>query len=100
MAAKRTDREIKSQVADFPSACGSIRTALAAAVSNAGGLGGLGMWGFSAEDAERRMNFVLLGHLFFSSLRERQHEIAAPEYSHWQEPCGVQKSLNPIRICG
>src|SRR4030081_1578683 len=27
--------------------------ALAAAVSNAGGLGGLGMWGFSAEDAER-----------------------------------------------
>jgi len=29
--------------------------ALAAAVSNAGGLGGLGMWGFSAEDAERRI---------------------------------------------
>src|SRR3954449_10436681 len=28
---------------------------LAAAVSNAGGLGGLGMWGFSAEDAERRI---------------------------------------------
>src|SRR3954454_22835351 len=28
--------------------------ALAAAVSNAGGLGGLGMWGFSAEEAERR----------------------------------------------
>jgi len=29
--------------------------ALAAAVSNAGGLGGLGMWGFSAADAERRI---------------------------------------------
>jgi nitronate monooxygenase len=29
--------------------------ALAAAVSNAGGLGGLGMWGFSADDAERRI---------------------------------------------
>jgi nitronate monooxygenase len=28
---------------------------LAAAVSNAGGLGGLGMWGFSAEEAERRI---------------------------------------------
>jgi nitronate monooxygenase len=28
--------------------------ALAAAVSN-GGLGGLGMWGFSAEEAERRI---------------------------------------------
>ena len=35
---------------------GSLSTpALAAAVSNAGGLGGLGMWGFSAEDAERRI---------------------------------------------
>src|SRR5215204_2164352 len=35
---------------------GSMSTpALAAAVSNAGGLGGLGMWGFSAEDAERRI---------------------------------------------
>ena len=29
--------------------------ALAAAVSNAGGLGGLGMWGFSAEDVGRRI---------------------------------------------
>jgi hypothetical protein len=29
--------------------------ALATAVSNAGGLDGLGMWGFSAEDAERRI---------------------------------------------
>lgn len=29
--------------------------ALAAAVSNAGGLGGLGMWGFTAEEAERRI---------------------------------------------
>jgi len=29
--------------------------ALAAAVSNAGGLGGLGMWGFSAEEAEQRI---------------------------------------------
>ena len=29
--------------------------ALAVAVSNAGGLGGLGMWGFSAEEAERRI---------------------------------------------
>src|SRR5215475_11076259 len=29
--------------------------ALAAAVSNAGGLGGLGLWGLSAEDAGRRI---------------------------------------------
>ncbi len=35
---------------------GSVASpALAAAVSNAGGLGGLGMWGLSAEDAERRI---------------------------------------------
>ena len=35
---------------------GNITTpTLAAEVSNAGGLGGLGMWGFSAEDAERRI---------------------------------------------
>jgi NAD(P)H-dependent flavin oxidoreductase YrpB (nitropropane dioxygenase family) len=35
---------------------GRISTpALAAAVSNAGGLGALGMWGFSAEEAERRI---------------------------------------------
>ena len=35
---------------------GEITTpSLAAAVSDAGGLGGLGMWGFSAEDAERRV---------------------------------------------
>ena len=34
---------------------GLTTPALAAAVSNAGGLGGLGMWGFSAEDAGRRI---------------------------------------------
>jgi nitronate monooxygenase len=35
---------------------GTITTpALAAAVSNAGGLGALGMWGFSAEDTKRRI---------------------------------------------
>jgi hypothetical protein len=35
---------------------GSATTlALEASVSNAGGLGGLGMWGYSAEDVERRV---------------------------------------------
>jgi len=34
---------------------GLVTPALAAAVSNAGGLGGLGLWGFSAEAAERRI---------------------------------------------
>jgi nitronate monooxygenase len=32
--------------------------ALAAAVSNAGGLDGLGMWGLSADDAARRIEHV------------------------------------------
>jgi nitronate monooxygenase len=36
---------------------GSASTpALAAAVSNAGGLGGLGMWGRSVAEAERRIS--------------------------------------------
>ena len=40
----------------FQAPMGSLSTpALAAAVSNAGGLGGLGMWGLSAEDAARRI---------------------------------------------
>ncbi|MEM7171478.1 MAG: nitronate monooxygenase [Pseudomonadota bacterium] len=40
----------------FQAPMGEFTTpALAAAVSNAGGLGGLGMWGFSAEEAERRI---------------------------------------------
>jgi len=44
----------ESQVAHPAGTYGSITTpALAAVVSNAGGLGALSMWGFSAEDAER-----------------------------------------------
>jgi nitronate monooxygenase len=40
----------------FQAPMGSMSTpALAAAVSSAGGLGGLGMWGYSAEAAERRI---------------------------------------------
>lgn len=40
----------------FQAPMGDITTpSLAAAVADEGGLGGLGMWGFSAEDAERRI---------------------------------------------
>ncbi|MGI9366506.1 MAG: NAD(P)H-dependent flavin oxidoreductase, partial [Rhizobiaceae bacterium] len=40
----------------FQSPMGSISTpGLAAAVADHGGVGGLGMWGFSAEDAQRRI---------------------------------------------
>jgi nitronate monooxygenase len=40
----------------FQAPMGEFSTpALAAAVANSGGLGGLGMWGYSASEAERRM---------------------------------------------
>jgi nitronate monooxygenase len=50
--------------------------ALAAAVSNAGGLGGLGMWGFSAEDAERRI----------AGFRQQSGGSLNVNYPLWQEP--------------
>jgi nitronate monooxygenase len=50
--------------------------ALAAAVSNAGGLGGLGMWGFSAEDAERRI----------AGFRQQSGGSLNVNYPIWPEP--------------
>src|SRR5215510_1881310 len=50
--------------------------ALAAAVSNAGGLGGLGMWGFSAEDAERRI----------ACFRQQSSGSLNVNYPLWPEP--------------
>ena len=50
--------------------------ALAAAVSNAGGLGGLGMWGFSAEDAERRV----------AGFRQQSSGSLNVNYPLWPEP--------------
>jgi nitronate monooxygenase len=50
--------------------------ALAAAVSNAGGLGGLGMWGFSAEDAERRI----------AGFRQQSSCSLNVNYPIWPEP--------------
>jgi NAD(P)H-dependent flavin oxidoreductase YrpB (nitropropane dioxygenase family) len=56
---------------------GSLTTpALAAAVSNAGGLGGLGMWGFSAEDAERRI----------AGFRQQSSGSLNVNYPLWPEP--------------
>jgi nitronate monooxygenase len=49
---------------------------LAAAVSNAGGLGGLGMWGFSAEDAERRI----------AGFRQQSGGSLNVNYPLWPEP--------------
>lgn len=56
---------------------GSMTTpALAAAVSNAGGLGGLGMWGFSAEEAGRRV----------AGFRQMSGGSLNVNYPMWPEP--------------
>lgn len=50
--------------------------ALAAAVSNAGGLGGLGMWGFSADDARRRI----------AGFRQQSAGSLNVNYPLWEDP--------------
>ncbi len=55
--------------------------ALAAAVSNAGGLGGLGMWGFSAEDAERRV----------AGFRQQSAGSLNVNYPLWPEPRSLRR---------
>jgi nitronate monooxygenase len=67
--------------------------ALAAAVSNAGGLGGIGMWGFSAEDAERRI----------AGFRQQSSGSLNVNYPLWPEPRirpevseAMRKHLQPL----
>src|SRR5690349_21278579 len=67
--------------------------ALAAAVSNAGGLGGLGMWGFSAEDAKRRID----------GFRQQSGGSLNVNYPLWPEPeitpeatLAMRKRLQPF----
>jgi nitronate monooxygenase len=56
---------------------GDISTpSLAAAVTNAGGLGGIGMWGFSAEDAARRV----------SGFRQQSGGSVNVNYPLWGDP--------------
>src|SRR4029079_15330514 len=67
---------------------GSITTpALAAAVSNAGGLGGLGMWGFSAEDAERRI----------AGFQQMSGGSLNVNYPLWPEPSFTPEISEPMR---
>src|SRR6187397_25518 len=67
---------------------GSISTpALAAAVSNAGGLGGLGMWGFSAEDAERRI----------AGFRQQSGGSLNVNYPLWPEPRVTREATDAMR---
>jgi nitronate monooxygenase len=61
--------------------------ALAAAVSNAGGLGGLGMWGLSAEDAERRI----------AGFRQLSGGSLNANYTIWPEPKITPDVSEPMR---
>jgi nitronate monooxygenase len=61
--------------------------ALAAAVSNAGGLGGLGMWGFSAENAERRI----------AGFRQQSSGSLNVNYPLWPEPKITPKASEAMR---
>jgi nitronate monooxygenase len=60
---------------------------LAAAVSNAGGLGGIGMWGFSAEDAERRI----------AGFRQQSGGSLNVNYPLWPEPEITADVADPMR---
>jgi nitronate monooxygenase len=61
--------------------------ALAAAVSNAGGLGGIGMWGFSAEEAERRI----------AGFRQQSGGSLNVNYPLWPEPEITADVADPMR---
>ena len=61
--------------------------ALAAAVSNAGGLGGLGMWGFSTEDAERRI----------AGFRQQSGGSLNVNYPLWPEPSITREASEAMR---
>lgn len=61
--------------------------ALASAVSNAGGLGGLGMWGFSAQDAERRI----------AGFRQQSAGSLNVNYPLWPAPKITADTSEPMR---
>src|SRR5436190_6016677 len=67
---------------------GSASTpALAAAVSNAGGLGGLGMWGRSAEQAARRI----------AGFRQQSAGALNVNYPIWPAPMGAPEVAEAMR---
>jgi nitronate monooxygenase len=61
--------------------------ALAAAVTNAGGLGGIGMWGFSAEDAARRV----------AGFRQQSGGSLNVNYPLWNDPGDLTNIGQPMR---
>jgi len=72
----------------FQSPMGDLTTpALASAVSNAGGLGGLGMWGYSGEDAERRI----------AGFRQMSGGALNVNYPLWDDPGDLTGVGAPMR---
>jgi nitronate monooxygenase len=65
----------------------TVTPALAAAVSNAGGLGGLGMWGFSAEDGGRRI----------ATFRQQSGGSLNVNYPLWDDPGDLAQAGLPMR---
>jgi nitronate monooxygenase len=61
--------------------------ALAAAVSNAGGLGGLGMWGLTADEAGRRI----------AGFRQQSGGSLNVNYPIWPEPVMTAEIVEPMR---
>lgn len=61
--------------------------ALAAAVTNAGGLGGIGLWGLSAEDAGRRI----------AGFRQMSGGSLNVNYPLWPEPKASPDIVEPMR---
>jgi nitronate monooxygenase len=78
----------------FQAPMASVSTsALAAAVSNAGGVGGLGMWGLTSEEAERLV----------AGFRQMSEACLNVNYPLWEDPgdvsvlrLGMQKKLQKI----
>ena len=62
---------------------------LAAAVSNAGGMGALGMWEFSAEDVERRI----------AGFRKLSSGSLNVNYPLWDDPGDLTTAAMPMRKC-
>jgi nitronate monooxygenase len=82
--ANRLTERLKLKWPIIQAPMGSITTpSLAAAVSNAGGLGGLGMWGFSAEDAGRRI----------AGFRQLSGGSLNVNYPIWPEPDTTQDAV-------
>src|ERR1700757_4374984 len=72
----------------FQAPMGSASTpALAAAVTNAGSLGGLGMWGRTAEEAARRI----------AGFRQQSGGSLNVNYPIWPEPVLTPEIVEPMR---